>query len=55
MPGWIPRWHPFVWIIVIALIWAIVADPTGMAGRAGGIIHDVEHVFRQLGVFFESI
>jgi hypothetical protein len=55
MPGWIPRWHPIWWAVVIILAIAIFRDPTGMGARAGSIIHGIEHAAGQAVVFVESI
>jgi hypothetical protein len=55
MLGWVPRWHPVVWAVVIILVVAIVRDPAGMGARAGSMIHGVEHWCGQVVVFFESI
>lgn len=55
MFGWIPRWHPFVWIIVIALVAAIVSNPVGMGARAGDLLHGVNHALHQFVIFIESI
>lgn len=55
MPGWIPRWHPLIWIAVIIAVIAIVGNPTGMGARAGDIIHWCIYAAHQLTVFAESI
>jgi hypothetical protein len=55
MPGWIPRWHPVVWAVVIILFIAVVSDPVGWAGRVQGLLHDLDHIAHQLTVFFTSI
>lgn len=55
MFSWIPRWHPFIWAVVIILVIAIVQNPTGMGARAGDLIHNLEHMAGQLVKFAESI
>jgi hypothetical protein len=53
--GWLPRWHPVIWIIVIVLVVAIVQDPAAMGARAHSLIHAGQHAIGQLIVFVESI
>lgn len=55
MFGWIPRWHPFVWLAVIVLIGAIISNPVGMGGRAGDLLHGINHALHQILIFVESI
>jgi hypothetical protein len=55
MFGWIPRWHPVIWIAVIVLGVAIVRDPSAMGARAGDIVHGIVHACGQLVIFVESI
>lgn len=55
MPGWIPRWHPLIWLFVIIVIFGIITAPAAMGADATGIIAWGEHAIKQLFVFFQSI
>ena len=54
LPGWIPRFHPVWWIIIIVLVVAVVRDPTGMGARAGDMIHAIEHWIGQQRTVWEQ-
>jgi hypothetical protein len=55
MPGWIPRWHPFVWIIVIVLVVGIWQDPAGWGGRVHSIVSYIPVLGDRLTTFITHI
>lgn len=55
MFGWIPRWHPVVWAIVIITVIAVVHDPQGMGARVGSMIHWLGYAAGRITTFATSI
>lgn len=55
MFGWIPRWHPLVWAVVIILVIAVVQNPQGMGHRVGDMIHWLGYAGGRAVLFVESI
>jgi hypothetical protein len=55
MPGWIPRWHPFIWAAVIIMIYLIWTQPAEWGAKAGGILHMVPVAAGRFGIFLSHI
>lgn len=55
MFGWVPRWHPVVWLIVIGVGWAAYHDPAGWGHRFGEIGPFLSNIASRLGTFFSSL
>lgn len=55
MPGWIPRWHPFVWIFVIVMIYMIWTDPAEWGQKAAGVLHLIPEAANRIGIFIQHL
>jgi hypothetical protein len=55
MPGWIPRWHPFVWAFVIIMIYMIWTDPATWGHKAAGLLHLIPEAANRVGIFAQNL
>jgi hypothetical protein len=55
MFSWIPRWHPFVWLIVIVIVVAIWTNPAEWGHKAGGLFHLIPEIASRATIFVQSL
>jgi hypothetical protein len=55
MPRWIPQWHPFVWILVLVLIYGIWHDPAAWGARVHGLLGYIPLAAARIGTFITHI
>lgn len=55
IPGWVPRWHPFVWLAVAIMIYLIWTNPAVWGRHAAGILHLFPEAANRVGIFFQNI
>lgn len=55
MFGWLPRWHPLVWLLVIILVIAVWSDPSGWGHKVGGVFHLLPELANRASIFVQNI
>jgi hypothetical protein len=55
MPGWVPRWHPLIWLFVIVVVVGVFREPAQMGQYATSFIGFVIHFVDQVIVALQNI
>jgi hypothetical protein len=55
MFSWLPRWHPFVWLFVIVMVYLIWTDPATWGHKAAGLLGMIPQAAHRIGIFIQNL
>lgn len=54
MFGWLPRWHPFIWLIVVIVVVLVWQDPAGSGQTVRGWLDYIPQIANRVSIFIHN-